>query len=155
VRGDVKLFDFWLAKEFDPTKSTDGQYKLTGDTGSPRYMACEVALDKPYNENVDVYSMAILSWQMFTMETPFEGYTVRLFKNKVIEGGYRPAIDPAWPFEIKNMLQRGWCESKDRLSMDEFSNMLRDEINMNSDEEVCDIMDASRKSEMSLRIGPK
>jgi hypothetical protein len=28
----------------------DGTYKLTGDTGSPRYMATEVALCKPYNE---------------------------------------------------------------------------------------------------------
>lgn len=39
VRGDVKIFDFGLAKELDPDKSEDGLYKLTGDTGSPRYMA--------------------------------------------------------------------------------------------------------------------
>jgi serine/threonine protein kinase len=37
VRGDVKIFDFGLAKEIDPTKvKPDGLYKLTGDTGSPR-----------------------------------------------------------------------------------------------------------------------
>jgi serine/threonine protein kinase len=35
----VKIFDFGLAKEFDPKSAVDGAYKLTGDTGSPRYMA--------------------------------------------------------------------------------------------------------------------
>ena len=37
VRGDVKIFDFGLAKELDQReKLEDGTYKLTGDTGSPR-----------------------------------------------------------------------------------------------------------------------
>jgi hypothetical protein len=116
-------------------------------------MAPEVALSQPYNENVDVYSMAILSFQILAMETPFEGYTMNMFNKKVVEGGFRPKCDPAWPTEIQNMLQHGWCASKDRLSMDEFSNVLRDEINRNSTEEICDIMDASRKSEASLRRG--
>ena len=36
----IKLFDFGLAKELkDNLKLADGNYKLTGDTGSPRYMA--------------------------------------------------------------------------------------------------------------------
>eukprot|EP00543_Licmophora_paradoxa_P018116 CAMPEP_0202477130 /NCGR_PEP_ID=MMETSP1360-20130828/93784_1 /ASSEMBLY_ACC=CAM_ASM_000848 /TAXON_ID=515479 /ORGANISM="Licmophora paradoxa, Strain CCMP2313" /LENGTH=320 /DNA_ID=CAMNT_0049104365 /DNA_START=36 /DNA_END=995 /DNA_ORIENTATION=+ len=63
VRGDVKIFDFGLAKEISPdSQSKDGTYNLTGDTGSPRYMAPEVALDKSYNETVDVYSFGILLW---------------------------------------------------------------------------------------------
>ena len=37
VRGDVKIFDFGLAKELEPSKKLeDGTYNLTGDTGSPR-----------------------------------------------------------------------------------------------------------------------
>ena len=40
--GDVKIFDFGLAKEIDVNaKLDDGTYKLTGDTGSLRYMAPE------------------------------------------------------------------------------------------------------------------
>ena len=47
VRGDIKIFDFGLAKELHPDdKMENGLYNLTGDTGSPRYMAPEVALGK-------------------------------------------------------------------------------------------------------------
>ena len=54
-----------LAKEVDPAKKLeDGTYKLTGDTGSLRYMAPEVSLGKPYNDTVDTFSFAILCWQM-------------------------------------------------------------------------------------------
>jgi serine/threonine protein kinase len=42
VRGDVKIFDLGLAKELNGCKDNgDGTYQLTGDTGSPRYMATE------------------------------------------------------------------------------------------------------------------
>lgn len=42
VRGDVKIFDFGLAREVnEKDQLDDGTYKLTGDTGSLRYMAPE------------------------------------------------------------------------------------------------------------------
>jgi serine/threonine protein kinase len=42
VRGDIKIFDFGLAVEFDPAKAKqNGKYRLTGDTGTIRYMAPE------------------------------------------------------------------------------------------------------------------
>lgn len=41
VRGDVKLFDFGLSRELPERKLDDGTYHMTGDTGSPRYMAPE------------------------------------------------------------------------------------------------------------------
>ena len=41
VRDDPKLFDFGLATEFSPDDLKTGTYKLTGDTGTMRYMAPE------------------------------------------------------------------------------------------------------------------
>ena len=39
-RDDIKLFDFGLAKELRDSQMTeDGLYRLTAETGSPRYMA--------------------------------------------------------------------------------------------------------------------
>ena len=59
----MKLFDFGLAKELkDSDRNEDGLYKLTGTTGSFRYMAPEVSLGKPYNLTADVYSWSMIMW---------------------------------------------------------------------------------------------
>jgi len=48
VRNDIKLFDFGLSKSLaNLDKNDDGTYNLTGLTGSVRYMAPEVANEKP------------------------------------------------------------------------------------------------------------
>jgi serine/threonine protein kinase len=117
-------------------------------------MATEVALGKSYNETCDVYSFCILLWQILKLETPFEGYTMSMFTKKVIKAGTRPMCDPKWPEKITEMLRLGWDVSlKDRPSMDEICATLREEIQSKTDEEVDEIMDASRKSEISLHRG--
>jgi serine/threonine protein kinase len=150
VRGDVKIFDFGLAKEIVPSQMLDdGTYKLTGDTGSLRYMAPEVSLGKTYNETCDTFSFAILAWQMFAIETPYEGYGVSMFHKSVIKGGARPKINPKWGPEISSFLQRAFVDNPKRPSMNDACDLLRDEINKLSDEEITDILDASRKSRLS------
>lgn len=152
--GDVKIFDFGLAKEFDPTKQdANGFYKMTGDTGSPRYMAPEVALEKPYDERVDVYSFCILLWQMLQLETPFEGYSMSMFNKKVVQGGFRPKCEPKWPAAIIDLLHRAWGDASKRPSMSDVASTLRNEISEHTDlsDSGRDILDASRKSEASLR----
>jgi serine/threonine protein kinase len=155
VRGDVKIFDFGLAKEFDPnSKDKDGLYNLTAATGSPRYMATEVALGKPYNETCDVYSFCILLWQILKVETPFDGYTMDMIQKKVITAGWRPMSDPKWPVEITAMMRLGWGISiQYRPSMDNICTSLWNEIQSKTNEEVDEIKDASRKSEISLHRG--
>jgi len=55
--GRIKLFDFGLACIIDAASTSyDKTYQMSGETGSPRYMAPEVAQSKPYNQKVDVYS---------------------------------------------------------------------------------------------------
>jgi serine/threonine protein kinase len=44
-----------------------------GETGSYRYMAPEVFLHEPYNTKVDVYSFAMICYQLFEGAVPFEG----------------------------------------------------------------------------------
>lgn len=152
-RGEVKIFDFGLAKELRPeNKLDDGTYKLTSDTGSPRYMAPEVALGQTYNETSDIYSFGILLWQLCQMETPFDGFTVRMFEKKVIRGGVRPRCDPKWPEPVTKLMQRCWSTSiKQRpASMEEAAKVLYEEISKNnSDEEIFALLEESR-SEFSF-----
>jgi len=148
--------DFGLAKELKLDNKTDtGRYKLSGHTGSLAYMAPEVALGTPYNETCDVYSFSILLWQMLKAETPFENYaSVKSFQSKVVKGGVRPAPDPKWAADITDLMRRSWSpDISKRPVMDEVCETLRAAINRDTDEEVEEIMDASRRSEISLRGG--
>jgi serine/threonine protein kinase len=131
VRGDIKLFDFGLAREFDPkTRLGDGMYpNMTGDTGSPRYMDPQVALSKSYNELCDVYSFCILLWEMLELITPFLGFTMTMFTKKVVEGGSRPRINPEWSKVIQTLLSNGFGDIHKRKTMRQVCELIQSELN--------------------------
>jgi len=155
VRGDVKIFDFGLAKELDPRKKLDdGTYNLTGDTGSPRYMAPEVFLSKTYNETADTYSFSILCWQILALDTPFDHIrTNSHFEKSVIRGGVRPKIKEEWGDSICSMLKESFVSNPNRPSMADNCERLRIEINRLSDEDIDEYLDESRRSRLSVNSG--
>jgi len=108
VRGDIKLFDFGLAKELSPDYKRTDTYKMTGCTGSLRYMAPEVARREPYNLSADVYSFGILFWQVCSLEIPFAGYSVATHRQSVANGTSRPRIDNQWPLSWTNLMTKCW-----------------------------------------------
>ncbi|KAL7567966.1 hypothetical protein ACA910_019675 [Epithemia clementina (nom. ined.)] len=152
VRGDVKIFDFGLAKEFqNKDRGRDGTFKLTAETGSPRYMAPEVFMGKQYNETCDVYSFCILLWQILTTEIPYEDYTENMLLKNVCKKGARPRCDPTWSNEVNECLRCGWTgEVAKRMSMEQVSEKLRLIIMQETNEEIEDFVGCSRKSEMSV-----
>jgi len=54
--GTVKLIDFGLARIVENASVSNDVYEMSGETGSLRYMAPEVADCQPYNQKADVYS---------------------------------------------------------------------------------------------------
>jgi serine/threonine protein kinase len=167
VRGDVKIFDFGLAKELNPIFSDrDGTYQLTAMTGSLRYMAPEVLLGQRYNETADVYSLSVLLWQLLSLRTPYEHYVREsIFRERMAHMGKRPPIDAAWPVDLRDLLRRGWSANlADRPTMGHVSLALKYELDRYCLEETIDFIkpfdlhldtdeldddDVSRKSEMS------
>lgn len=152
VRDDVKIFDFGLAKELKLEKRLeDGTYKLTGDTGTMRYMAPEVYLNEPYNETADAYSFGIMCWQILAIEKPYahclsENQMVR----SVFEKGNRPVPNEVWGDSICQMLRATFSRNlTDRPTMADISEKLRTEINKYSVEDVDESMDISRRSRIS------
>jgi len=89
----LKLFDFGLAVCVKKNRTHDTTYRMTGNTGSLAYMAPEVALRKPYNEKVDVYSFAILLWQMLSGMELYLDVACANFVDQVVLGGLSFELD--------------------------------------------------------------
>jgi serine/threonine protein kinase len=129
--GDVKLFDFGLAKELDPSlKSGISElYELSGNTGSLRYMAPEVARSEPYNLTADVYSFGLLLWQVCSLELPYDGMNRQDHAELVVHGNERPVLDSSWSTPLRILMKRSWEQDPlVRPSMDSIYKILRREI---------------------------
>ncbi len=155
VRGDVKIFDFGLSRQLPPEKDEDGTYKMTGDTGSMRYMAPEIALFQPYNETVDVYAFGILLHQICSLEKPFQGFTKKMFDKLVTTGGQRPKCDPKWSPRMQTLLQQCWnVDISKRPAMRQVWETLGEELSQYSGDvpRLRDSNDDSGKTKHSLHM---
>lgn len=110
--GNIKLFDFGLCSVVKRMQSRGEIYAMTGNTGTLRYMAPEVALGKEYNQSVDAYSFGVILWQMVKGKVPFSGLGRRTYMENVVAGGERPKLDRRWPQGFCTLLQKCWCEDK-------------------------------------------
>jgi len=128
--GALKLFDFGLAKRMDTAdRSADGMYLLTGNTGSLRYMAPEVAKGEPYNQKVDAYSFGMLFWQICSLQTPFAGMSARAHADRVIQRGERPKPDRSWPLSWTDIMTRAWeTDTTKRPDFDEIATFLDTQV---------------------------
>ena len=83
--GRLVLFDFGLAKLWQTScdEPADAPRQLTGQTGSARYMAPEVARSRPYGTSAEVYSFGILLWQLASHERPFAGMDMQRHARQV------------------------------------------------------------------------
>lgn len=133
-----KIFDFGLAKQINGEeydKDIDS-YNLTGNTGTLRYMPPEVALDQPYGMSVDVYSLAILIYEVLSLKVPFAGMPPSEFRHQVFVRGARPPIDQGWPYPLQDLLASMWnANSKSRPTSDQVFSTLTGMLR-GSDEEL-------------------
>mmetsp|Transcript_14704 Transcript_14704/g.20471 ORF Transcript_14704/g.20471 Transcript_14704/m.20471 type:complete len:437 (-) Transcript_14704:120-1430(-) len=132
ANGTLKLFDFGLAKELDPDQINDNNtFEMSGQTGSRRYMAPEVALSKPYNLTADVYSFGILLWQICSLEEPFEGMTMEDHFVHVVQSGERPQLDETWSVVLSQIMKCSWLqEPSERPPMKDVCRALKREIRL-------------------------
>lgn len=130
LHGELKLFDFGLAKELpEECPSKDALYNLTGHTGTLRYQATEVALGLPYNQSCDVYSFAIVLWEILSMKRAFRGYTSEDLMQFVVNKPFRrPPRSKKWSDALRDYMHYAWSPViRQRPSMCALVNMLEDE----------------------------
>lgn len=146
----MKLFDFGLAKELDPRqKNDDGLYNMSGGTGSRRksksvvvtisfgadnivfsgFMAPEVSLSEPYTLSADIYSFAILFWEMLTYEKAFGRMPSDDHRVRVVKKGERPKLDRQWSETLVRLLDACWAPNQaNRPKAKEVYKTLKEEI---------------------------
>jgi len=84
-------------------------YKMSGKTGSLRYMAPEVVNKHPYNYKVDVYSFGIILWELLSNKRSFLGMTEDEFMTDVVCGAKRPSpINKNWPKKLIELMNTCW-----------------------------------------------
>lgn len=131
VPGDVKLFDFGLAKELDSSMKfgCTELYELSGNTGSLRYMSPEVARSEPYNLTADVYSFGLLLWQICSLQLPYDGMNRQDHSELVVHGNERPILNSNWSTPLRILMKRAWePDPLVRPSMDSIYKILKREI---------------------------
>ncbi|XP_077240246.1 serine/threonine-protein kinase 12-like isoform X3 [Tasmannia lanceolata] len=105
--GRLKVTDFGLSK-IAQEKDSFG-YKMTGGTGSYRYMAPEVYRRESYGKSVDVFSFALIVHEMFQggpsnrCESPEAVADRRAYEDS------RPSLSSfVYPESVKKLLRECW-----------------------------------------------
>lgn len=68
---DIKIADLGFAQQFDKERGLDLVL------GTPLYMAPELIKHEKYSEKVDVWSLGIITYQLLSGKTPFDGKNIK------------------------------------------------------------------------------
>jgi serine/threonine protein kinase len=113
TKGNYVLFDFGLSRALTESNrdgdAKDDQYHATGMTGSRLFMAPEVAKNKPYGFSADVYSFAILFWEVVSLTEVFSTMTMnKHYKMVIVKGKRPPSLEDILPSELNDMMEASW-----------------------------------------------
>eukprot|EP00741_Cyanophora_paradoxa_P011412 tig00020556_g11023.t1 len=101
-RGTIKIVDFGLSR------IEDEYGNMTGETGSYRWAAPEVLRNERYSEKVDIYSYAIVIWEMLTGEVPYSDLSPIQAAVAVAEKNVRPEIPKGTPAGLAQLISEMW-----------------------------------------------
>lgn len=105
----MQLFDFGLAKELKARdqQAEDG-YEATGLVGSRKYMAPETVRCELYGFSADVFSYAILFWEIMSLRTAFSNYNADKHFQNVVVKKKRPGKLSHLPDQLQSMMEMAW-----------------------------------------------
>ena len=81
--------------------------------GEPQYVAPEVWMRKGYSQASDVYSFAILLYQMITLQFPFKNMSFFQLIASVVKGD-RPKFDGSVPNCYKKLIESCWSHDENK-----------------------------------------
>ncbi len=85
--GGVKITDFGIARlTFQPNLTMDGQV-----FGTPSYMSPEQVVGKEIDNRTDLFSVAVMLYEMLTGNKPFQGDNVIAITHAIVNASPQPA----------------------------------------------------------------
>lgn len=103
-----RICDFGIARFLDPNEV------MTTQIGTPHWMAPEILEGKNYGYAVDVYSFAMLLYEMATDSIPWAGVEPAAVIKLVCTDRARPVIPKSTPEPLKKLIQLCWSHSPNR-----------------------------------------
>ncbi|GJW72027.1 serine/threonine-protein kinase STY46-like protein isoform X1 [Tanacetum coccineum] len=97
----VKVADFGVAR----FQNQEGV--MTAETGTYRWMAPEIINHQPYDQKADVFSFAIVLWELVTAKIPYDNMTP-LQAALGVRQGRRPDLPTNTNPKLLELMQRCW-----------------------------------------------
>jgi len=101
-----KISDFGISRIADRTTMIN-----TSNAGTPMWMAPELFTESTYTNKVDVYSYAMILWEMLTECSPYPGKDISGIRKYVAESGLRPMIPHNAPTMLKGLITLCWDQN--------------------------------------------
>ena len=93
------------------TESLFSDRYLTSLVGTVPWMAPEILSKQPYGPEVDVYSYAIVLWEIASRREPWDHIADEELRSTLCEmvgAGVRPSVDRAWPADYVKLMGACW-----------------------------------------------
>ena len=121
-----KICDFGLSKFLPHAITGSMRLKMSGQIGTPKYMAPELlqSSNPEYTVKSDVYSFAIVAYEIVSNQDPYKGMKLHDIINNVILNR-RPKFPEFVPKKIQDLISECWSHNpEERPSFDEIFAML-------------------------------
>ncbi|XP_059448205.1 serine/threonine-protein kinase STY13-like [Corylus avellana] len=116
----LKITDFGVAR-FQAMNPNE----MTGNTGTPGYMAPEVMENEPYDRKCDVYSFGICLWEIYCCDMPYAQIRSSDLASSVLYQNMKPEIPRCCPSSLAQVITQCWDPVPNkRPDMKEVVNML-------------------------------
>ena len=97
-----KICDFGISRFYELDDD------MTAKIGTPSSMAPELMTSNQYNNKVDVYSMAILLYEMSEGKRAFKGFKINDIFSYVVNFDFRPKFTESTPMPLRLLIKRCW-----------------------------------------------
>lgn len=115
-----KIADFGLSKVVHSNSESASLQSTVGFKGTPIYV------DSEYTKEGDVYSFAIIVYELLTLNQRFQDFSMMMMCKKVAIEGVRPEFTFKIDDCYRELIEKCWSQNpKDRPTFDEIVNELK------------------------------